>query len=376
MPGACTLDCMRDILPELVGLLTGADARPVALCRVVSTAGSAPRDLGAAMVVTADDTVIGSVSGGCVEGALVHTARQVLDDGTAVVESFGVDDPEDPAPGLTCGGQIEVLVERVEASPERLRQLMLLVDGLDAHRPIALATTLTGRPDWYLGTSETHEPWRRLDRDVADMLATGRSGIIGVDDCETADPADAQERPRTFVQSFAPPARLILVGANDFVRALSSLGARLGMRVTVVDARPVFATRQRFPDADEVVVGWPDRYLAEQLRGGRVGTTTSLCVMTHDPKFDVPTLRTALQSGTFGFIGALGSRRTVDDRNRRLRKEGVREQQLARLRSPLGLDLGAHTPDEVAVSIAAQLIAERQGASAAPLHVTTGPIHR
>ena len=98
--------------------------------------------------------------------------------------------------------------------------------------------------------------------------------------------------------------------------------------------------------------------------------------MTHDPKFDVPTLRTALQSGTFGFIGALGSRRTVDDRNRRLREEGVREQQLARLRSPLGLDLGAHTPDEVAVSIAAQLIAERQGASAAPLHVTTGPIHR
>ncbi len=164
---------MRDILPELVGLLTGADARPVALCRVVSTAGSAPRDLGAAMVVTADDTVIGSVSGGCVEGALVHTARQVLDDGTAVVESFGVDDPEDPAPGLTCGGQIEVLVERVEASPERLRQLMLLVDALDARRSIALATTLTGRPDWYLGTSETHEPWRRLDRDVADMLATG-----------------------------------------------------------------------------------------------------------------------------------------------------------------------------------------------------------
>ena len=209
------------------------------------------------------------------------------------------------------------------------------------------------------------------------MLDTGRTGVIGVDDCEATDPtAPTEDRPRTFVQTFAPPARLILVGANDFVRALSSLGSTLGMRVTVVDARPVFATPERFPDADEVIVGWPDRYLAEQIRDRQIRSTTALCVMTHDTKFDVPTLRTALQSPTFGFIGALGSRRTAADRDLRLRAEGVDESQLSRLRSPLGLDLGGHTPAEVAVAIAAQLIAERHGAQAGPLHQGTGPIHR
>ncbi|MEO9327124.1 XdhC family protein [Gordonia aurantiaca] len=368
---------MRDILPDLVGLLGGAGARPVVLCRVVATSGSAPRGVGAAMLVTSDGAVMGSVSGGCVEGALVHTARQVLDDGVAVVETFGIDDPGDPVPGLTCGGRIAVLVERVEPVEERLAQLRRLGDALRADEPVALATTLTERPDWYLATSVAHPPWRRLDRDVADLLAVGRSGIIGVDDCETTDPAaTAEDRPRTFVQTFAPAARLVLVGANDFVRSLSSLGATLGLRVTVVDARPVFATRERFPDADEVIVDWPDRYLAEQIRDGRIGPTTALCVLTHDAKFDVPTLRTALRSGTFGFIGALGSRRTVADRNRRLREEGVDERQLARLRSPLGLDLGAHSPAEVAVSIAAQIVAERHRASAMPLHATDGPIHQ
>ncbi|ATD69919.1 MULTISPECIES: XdhC family protein [Gordonia] len=368
---------MRDILPDLLGVLGGADARPVALCRVVATAGSAPREVGAAMVVTAESAVFGSVSGGCVEGALVHTAQQVLSDGIAVVEQFGIEDPRDPAPGLTCGGQIDVVVERIEPTPERLDQLRRLADAVAAEKPIAVATTLTADPEWYLATETSQPPWRRLDRDVADMLATGRSGVIGVDDCEVTDPAaPTDDRPRTFVQTFAPAARLILVGANDFVRALSALGSTLGMRVTVVDARPVFATPERFPDADEVIVGWPDRYLAEQIRDRLIGSTTALCVMTHDTKFDVPTLRTALRSPTFGFIGALGSRRTAADRNRRLREEGVDEEQLARLRSPLGLDLGGHTPAEVAVAVAAQLIAERHGASAAPLFEGAGPIHR
>ncbi|MCR5978409.1 XshC-Cox1 family protein [Gordonia jinghuaiqii] len=365
---------MRDVLRSLIDLIDRDDARPVALCRVVGTTGSAPRELGAAMIVTADDAVIGSVSGGCVESALVHTARDVLDTGTAVVEHFGVDDPDDPAPGLTCGGQIEVFVERVEPSAERRAQLTRLATALAADQPIAWATTLTAQPDWYLATETSQPPWRHLDRDVADLLATGRTGLVGVDDCD-AERARPDRRPRTFVQTFAPTARLILVGANDFVRALSSLGATLGMRVTVVDARPVFATAERFPDADEVIVGWPDRYLAEQIRDRRVSGTTAVCVMTHDPKFDVPTLRTALAAPTFGFIGALGSRRTVDDRNRRLREAGVDDAQLARLRSPLGLDLGGHTPAEVAVAIAAQLIAERHNASATPLHLGDGPIH-
>ncbi|AZZ83259.1 XshC-Cox1 family protein [Gordonia sp. CNJ-863] len=368
---------MRDILPDLLTVLGRPDARPVALCRVIATSGSAPREVGASMVVTHDDTVIGSVSGGCVESALVHTAQQVLEDGLAVVEQFGIEDPRDPAPGLTCGGQIDVAVERIEPTPERLGQLRRLADALAADEPIAVATTLNAHPDWYVATETSRPPWRRLDHDVADMLDTGRTGVIGLDDCEATDPAaPTEDRPRTFVQTFAPPARLILVGANDFVRALSSLGSTLGMRVTVVDARPVFATPERFPDADEVIVGWPDRYLADQIRDREVRSTTALCVMTHDTKFDVPTLRTALQAPTLGFIGALGSRRTADDRNRRLREEGVDEAQLARLRSPLGLDLGGHTPAEVAVAIAAQIIAERHGAQASPLHEGSGPIHR
>ncbi|WP_238421171.1 XdhC family protein [Gordonia sp. 'Campus'] len=363
---------MRDVLRSLIELLDGDAARPVALCRVIGTSGSAPREVGSAMIVTADDIVIGSVSGGCVESALVHSAREVLTSGTAVVEHYGVDDPDDPAPGLTCGGQIEVLVEPVAPTEERRRHLSRLATALDADEPVAWATTLTDEPDWHLATQAARTPWLRLDRDVADLLTTGRSGLIGVDDCD----APSGERPRTFVQTFAPPARLILVGANDFVRALSSLGASLGMRVTVVDARPVFATAARFPDADEVVVAWPDRYLTDQLREGSISSTTSVCVMTHDPKFDVPTLGIALASEQFGFIGALGSRRTVDDRNRRLREAGVAETHLARLRSPLGLDLGGHTPGEVAVAIAAQLIAERHDASATPLHTGDGPIHR
>ncbi|MFT4397487.1 XdhC family protein [Gordonia lacunae] len=363
---------MRDVLRSLTELLDTGDARPVALCRVVGTTGSAPRELGAAMIVTEDDTVIGSVSGGCVESALVHTARDVLADGVAVVEHYGVDDPEDPAPGLTCGGQIEVLVERVAPTAERRAHLTRLVAALDDDEPISWATTLTDDTDWYLATAAAQPSWRRLDHDVADLLATGRSGLIGVDDCD----APSDERPRTFVQTFAPPARLILIGANDFVRALSSLGTSLGMRVTVVDARPVFATRARFPDADDVVVGWPDRYLAGEIRDGRVGSSTAICVMTHDPKFDVPTLRVALASSTLGFVGALGSRRTVDDRRQRLRDAGLDDEQLARLRSPLGLDLGGHTPGEAAVAIAAQLIAERHRATATPLHAGSGPIHR
>ena len=144
----------------------------------------------------------------------------------------------------------------------------------------------------------------------------------------------------------------------------------------VVDARPVFATRARFPDADEVIVDWPHRYLESEIRSGAVDATTSICVMTHDPKFDVPTLQVALGCRQLGFVGALGSRRTVADRDQRLREAGVDDIQLDRLRSPLGLDLGGHTPGEVAVAIAAQLIAERHGATGAPLHAGDGPIHR
>ena len=212
---------------------------------------------------------------------------------------------------------------------------------------------------------------RRVAAETDRVVRYANKAIVGATSKGLGAQIDAM-----LIAGHRPDVAVILVGANDFVRALSSIGAGLGMRVTVVDARPVFATPERFPDAHEVVVSWPDRYLAEQIRDGLVGPSTAVCVMTHDPKFDVPTLQVALGCRQLGFVGALGSRRTVADRDQRLREAGVDDVRLDRLRSPLGLDLGGHTPGEVAVAIAAQLIAERHGATGAPLHAGDGPIHR
>jgi xanthine dehydrogenase accessory factor len=177
-----------------------------------------------------------------------------------------------------------------------------------------------------------------------------------------------------FVASYAPPARMIVFGAIDFAAAVARVGAFLGYRVTVCDARPVFATAKRFPDAHEVVVDWPHRYLQGELDAGRLDGRTVVCVLTHDPKFDVPVLEVAL-AHPLGYVGAMGSRRTHDDRLKRLREAGVGEAALARLASPIGLDLGARTPEETAVSIAAEIIAGRWGGGGARLSELDGRIH-
>jgi xanthine dehydrogenase accessory factor len=181
---------------------------------------------------------------------------------------------------------------------------------------------------------------------------------------------------RVFLQVFAPPPRLLVFGAIDFAAALARAGHLLGYRVTVCDARPVFATSARFPEADEVVVEWPHRYLAAEIEAGRVSARDAVCVLTHDPKFDVPLLHTALTDLPAGtYVGAMGSRRAHTERTARLVEDGVPPAALARLHSPIGLDLGARTPDETAVSIAAEIVAARSGASARPLRETDGPIH-
>ncbi|WP_036970797.1 XdhC family protein, partial [Promicromonospora kroppenstedtii] len=181
---------------------------------------------------------------------------------------------------------------------------------------------------------------------------------------------------RVFLQVFAPPPRLLVFGAIDFAAALARAGRLLGFQVTVCDARPVFATPARFPEADEVVVEWPHRYLAAEIEAGRVSARDAVCVLTHDPKFDVPLLHTALTDLPAGtYVGAMGSRRAHTERTARLVEDGVPAAALARLHSPIGLDLGARTPDETAVSIAAEIIAARSGASTRPLRETPGPIH-
>jgi xanthine dehydrogenase accessory factor len=180
---------------------------------------------------------------------------------------------------------------------------------------------------------------------------------------------------RIFFASFAPKPRLLIFGAIDFAAALARAGSFLGYRVTVCDARGVFATRARLPGADEVVVAWPHRYLSEQFAAQLVDERTVVCVLTHDPKFDVPLLEVALRGPRLAYIGAMGSRRTHDDRMRRLREAGVGEAELARVRSPLGLDLGSRTPEETAISIVAEIIAERWGGTGAPLGALQRRIH-
>ncbi|GAB4584669.1 XdhC family protein [Nocardia sp. IFM 10818] len=354
---------MRELLPQLIDRVRQG---PVALARVVAVTGAGPRAAGAAMLVTGDGEVVGSVSGGCVEAAVVDSAMGVLDGGDAVLEHFGIADPEGVAIGLTCGGEMEVFVERVTRA--RLGDLLALECEIRQGRPVAMVTTLDDAPSWWLIGSG--EPEAGVSRDAVHLARAGRTGTIGLDECEpTAFP------PRAFVQSFGPPARMILAGANDFVRALSRLGGQLGYRVTVVDARETFATAARFPAADEVVVDWPHRYLRREHERGRIDARTVVCVLTHDTKFDVPLLAEALGIEDIGFIGALGSRRTHADRLGRLAEAGVSPDQLRRLRSPVGLDLNASTPEETAVSIAAQIIAECGGASGRPLSATDGPIH-
>ena len=178
-----------------------------------------------------------------------------------------------------------------------------------------------------------------------------------------------------FVASHAPRPRMLVFGAIDFAAAVAQQGAFLGYRVTVCDARPVFATPARFPTADEVVVEWPHRYLAAQADAGAIDARTVICVLTHDPKFDVPLLEVALRLPEVAYIGAMGSRRTHENRLDRLREAGLTDTEISRLASPIGLDLGARTPEETAVSIAAEIIARRWGGGGRPLAETGGRIH-
>jgi xanthine dehydrogenase accessory factor len=205
-------------------------------------------------------------------------------------------------------------------------------------------------------------------RDALGELAAGRSGVRHYGPHGEA----REEAVSVFVESFAPPPRLVIFGAVDFTAALVRIAKVLGYHVTVCDAREVFATRRRFPLADEVVVDWPQRLL-ERI-GPSLGPTDAVCVLTHDHRFDVPAVVAALATRV-GYLGAMGSRRTAEERRARLIAEGVDESELARLMAPIGLDIGARTPEETAVSICAEIIATRTGRSPASLRDTSGPLH-
>lgn len=366
---------MRDILDQIFKWWDAGET--FGLATVVGTFRSAPREAGAAMAVSLAGDVVGSVSGGCVEGAVYELSGEVTGSGQPVLQTYGISDDSAFSVGLTCGGIIDVFVEPV--SQERFAELGEIAAAVRAGQPVAVATVISGpgqvgarRVIWPGGpcASGTLGAGERLDQAVDDdalgMLAQGLTGVrrYGPDGERRRDELSV------FVQSFAPPPRMLVFGAIDFAAAVARIGKFLGYRVTVCDARPVFATSSRFPDADEVITDWPHRYLAQVTTDER----TVICVLTHDPKFDVPVLEVALRQPA-AYIGAMGSRRTHEDRLDRLRDAGMTPSELERLRSPVGLDLGARTPEETAVAIAAELIQLRWGGSGRPLTVTEGRIH-
>lgn len=370
---------MREVLTELMD--NYADG--VAMATVVNTWRSAPRPAGAAMLVTADGNAVGSVSGGCVEGALFDIGTEVLSTGTPQFHHFGVSDDDAFAVGLTCGGLLDVFVEKIDGFswPE----LTTVAERIEQRLPVAVATivkvpdspggraepALLGRhlvitPESRFGSLGTERLDDTVGEDARGMLAGGRTATIEY------GPLGERlgEGLSIFVASFAPAAHMIVFGAIDFSAALVRTAKLLGYRVTVCDARPVFATNKRFPEADEVVVDWPHRWLATQ----EVDERTVIAVLTHDPKFDVPALKVALETNA-GYIGAMGSRRTHEDRLQRLLDSGVSPESIARIHSPIGLDIGARTPEETAISICAEIVQNRWGGSGRSLTDTLGPIH-
>ncbi|WP_433521086.1 XdhC family protein [Nocardia pseudovaccinii] len=349
---------MRDLTAELREW--HAAEKDYAVATVIGVTGSAPRPPGAALAVDADGIVIGSISGGCVEGAVYELCREVLRTGQPVRETFGYSDDDAFAVGLTCGGKLEVFVQRITAAERVAIEAILRTDEAVALvRDLQTGAAMAIGSWWTVGDAFDEV----VVAEARAMLDIGATGVREIG-CGAGEVM-------VFVESYVPPPRMIVFGAIDFAAAVTRIGRFLGYHVTVCDARPVFATRARFPDADEIVVQWPDRYLART----QVDARTVLCVLTHDAKFDIPLLEVALRLPV-AYVGAMGSRRTHEDRMAGLRAAGVTESELAQLHSPIGLDLGARTAEETAVSIAAEIVAVRRGGSAQPLTATGGPIHR
>ncbi len=309
---------MRDVLPELMTWWESGET--VGVGTVVATFQSAPRPAGASMLVGPDETAVGSVSGGCVEGAVYDLAQSVVESGAPVLERYGVSDDDAFAVGLTCGGILDVYVEKV--SRETFPELGEIAADIEAGRPVALATVvehpdpermgrrLVIRPDEEtLGTLGSPRADDAVHDDALGLLAAGHNATLTYG----PDGERRGEGMRVFVWAFAPKPRMLVFGAIDFAAAVARVGSFLGYHVTVCDARPVFATTSRFPDADEVVVDWPHRFLAAEVEAGRVDQRTVIAVLTHDPKFDVPLLEVALrlpEEQRPAYVGAMGSRRS------------------------------------------------------------------
>jgi xanthine dehydrogenase accessory factor len=314
---------MREVLDELNQWTQ--EGEDIAIATVIETWGSSPRPLGSKMLVTRSGKMAGSVSNGCIEGAVFEQAQKVLKSGTATVAAFGVADDVAFEVGLACGGHIEVFVQPLS------REHRQAVGMLKREEPATLRTNLvTGETEIIEGIPQGSELARR-DGDV-------------------------------FIEQLRRPAHLVIIGAIHIAIPLHRLAKLMGYRVTVIDARAKFATTERFPEADELIVAWPD----EAMRKLIVDGSTYVVILTHDPKFDLPALRSVLTQDA-GYIGAIGSRKTNQNRFDALRREGFTEEQLAKVHGPIGLDLGSRGAEETALGILAEITAVRFGGSGVPM---------
>ncbi|HVL63321.1 MAG TPA: XdhC family protein [Microbacterium sp.] len=337
------LELARDLLPIL-----GA-GEAVAVVTVTRVARSAPRGVGASMAVTRDGRVMGSISGGCVESEAVALALAVLATGEASTAGFGFSDEAAHAAGLACGGSVEVVAYRVTPTDAAARAAL---EAAADDRGVTVTLDCSGDPHIRRVDAGT-DPGTPLGRAVTYRESVLLGGAL--------------------VLSHAARPRLIIVGAGEHAAALSRVGAAAGFTVSVCDVWEVMATRERFPDARDVVVALPHEYLAS-IDAASLDARTAICVLTHDERLDVPAIATALRLPV-GFVGAMGARTTVANRERLLREAGVDDVTLARLHTPLGLDLGGASPDETAVSVLAEIIASRHGGSGLPLREREGPLH-
>lgn len=344
------------------------EGEEIALATLVGVQGSAPRRPGARLALTRSGRMAGSVSAGCVENDVFARALAVLDAGRPEVARYGISDEMAFAVGLSCGGSIEVLIEPFRPTPawDAVR------DAVGGGRPVGLALgvapaalagrALAVRPDG--AAVGSLDP--ALDAAVADAA---RRALVEAGVQRLVLPFAGGEA-EVFVEGLSPPLRLFVAGATQIAAALARLARPLGYRVVVADARSPFATPERIPDADAVLREWPDAVLA---RAG-LDAACAVVVLTHDPKFDVPALAHALRSPA-GYVGALGSRRTHARRREQLREAGISDAQLARLRAPIGLDLGGREPEEIALAILAEMQAVRHGRDGGALRDASGPIH-
>lgn len=348
---------MLELAAELLSRLS--DGQSVAVVTVTHVARSAPRGLGASMAVTADGSVIGSISGGCVEGDAIVFAHAVLADGVARAARFGFSDERAHAAGLACGGEVDVLAYLLRPGDGVARRALEKA-GRDERVTVAL------------GIAAPHEG---VLADASELSRSAAEAVPALAAAELLAETGPIAGGSWLAISHAPRARLIIIGAGEHAAALCRIANAAGFAVTVCDPWPLLATSERFPDASEIVIADPGEYLTSlAAEPGSVDARTAVCVLSHDERIDIPGLHAALGMN-IGFVGAMGARSTVTQRAMALLGRGVTDTDLARLHSPLGLDLGGSSPEEAAVAAVAEIIAARYGASGAPLRDATGPIH-